>query len=288
MRGTSGPAKLICLFLKRINPQTCMMELARRSLADCKGLLLDLNGVFYVDDSPIAGGREAIEHLRAQGLPCRFTTNTTTSSLDTLHKKLTAMNLPIQKEEIFTPAQAAVLYLRREFGDDPACHLLLGDDSKQDFADLRQDHTNPDAIVIGDIGDRWNYQIMQRIFEMVTTFGARIIALHKGRYWQAGQGLRLDIGAFIAGLEYATGKEAIIIGKPERSFFELARADLNLPAESLGMIGDDIESDVGGAQRAGLKGLLVKTGKYRPELVARSSVRPDGVLDSIADLARLI
>ena len=284
-----------------------MMELARRTLSQCSGLLLDLNGVFYVDRDAIAGGREAIEHLRRRGIPCRYTTNTTTSSLDTLHKKLTGMNLPIEKNEIFTPAQAAVLYLRREFGDDPACHLLLDEDTKRDFADFRLDHTNPDAIVIGDIGDRWNYQIMQRLFEMVT-FGARIIALHKGRYWQApdarnpgnetnaatyasgatAPGLRLDIGAFIAGLEYATGKEAVVIGKPEPSFFEMARRDLNLPAESIAMIGDDIESDVGGAQRAGMQGVLVKTGKYRPELVARSSVQPDAVLESIADLTQLI
>ncbi|MEQ9365985.1 MAG: TIGR01458 family HAD-type hydrolase [Leptospirales bacterium] len=275
------------------------MELARRNLSRCKGLLLDLNGVFYVDDTPIPGGREAIEGLRERGLPCRFTTNTTTSSLDSLHRKLNALDLPIQKNEIFTPAQAAVVYLRREFGEDPALHLLLDEDTKQDFAGFRQDHTNPDAIVIGDIGDRWNYQIMQRLFEMVTTFGARIIALHKGRYWQAGAtpreneaaanpGLRLDIGAFIAGLEYATGKDAIVIGKPEPSFFDMARAELNIPAASLVMMGDDIESDVGGAQRAGLKGILVKTGKYRPELVARSQVRPDGVLESIADLAGLL
>ncbi len=272
-----------------------MMEMARRNLAQCEGLLLDLNGVFFVDDAAIAGGREAIAALRERGLPCRFTTNTTTSSLDTLHRKLSALDLPIEREEIFTPAQAAALYLRREFGSEAACHLLLGEDTKRDFAEFRQDHTNPDAIVIGDIGDRWNYQIMQHLFEMVTTFGARIIALHKGRYWQSSgdanggsPGLRLDIGAFIAGLEYATGKEAIVIGKPEASFFEMARADLKLPAGALAMIGDDIDSDVGGAQRAGLKGILVKTGKYRPEFVARSQVRPDGVLDSIADLARLI
>ncbi|MCR9140830.1 MAG: TIGR01458 family HAD-type hydrolase [bacterium] len=266
------------------------MELARRNLAQCEGLLLDLNGVFYVDDAAIPGGRAAIERLRSRGLACRFTTNTTTSSLDTLHRKLNSLDLPIQKDEIFTPAQAAVVYIRREFGDDPALHLLLDEDTKRDFADFRQDHTNPDAIVIGDIGDRWNYQIMQRLFEMVTTFGARIIALHKGRYWQAGapSGLRLDIGAFIAGLEYATGKPAVVIGKPETSFFEMARADLKLSGESLAMIGDDIESDVGGAQRAGLKGILVKTGKYRPEMVARSAVRPDGVLESIADLAHLL
>jgi len=253
----------------------------RATLQNTKGFLFDLNGVFYVDDQPIAGGKEAIEFVREKGLPCRFTTNTTTSSVQTLEDKLHRMGLPIQKEEILTPARSAALYLHKL--GNPSIHLVVAEDTKKDFAQFEQDHTSPDAIVIGDIGDRWNYQIMNKLFEMVV-YGARIVALHKSRYSQKDEGLHLDIGAFVTGLEYATGKEAVIIGKPSPDFFSSAAGDLDVPPSGITMVGDDINSDVGGAQEAGFRGVLVKTGKYRPELVAESGVEPDGTLESIAEL----
>ncbi len=249
-------------------------------------VLFDLNGVLYVGDSAIDGGRKAIECVRSRGLPCRFTTNTTTSSLDALHKKLTNLGLPIEKEEIFSPAQAACVYLEHHF-KNPTVHLIVADDTKKDFSAFPVAHTNPDAVIIGDIGDRWNYQIMNKLFEMIT-LGAQLVALHKSKYSQTTEGLHLDIGAFVAGLEYATGKDAVVIGKPSHSFFDAAREDLGVPAERMVMIGDDIDSDVGGAQNAGFRGVLVKTGKYRPELVARSKVQPDGVLESVAELVEIL
>ncbi|MCB1320401.1 MAG: TIGR01458 family HAD-type hydrolase [Leptospiraceae bacterium] len=249
-----------------------------------EALLIDLNGVLYVDDALIPGAVEAIETVRAKGIPCRFTTNSTTRSLESLHQNLIKLGLPIEREEILSPSYAAVLYLR-SLGN-PACHLIVAEDTKKDFAEFAESFTRPDVIVIGDIGERWNYPIMNKAFEMVM-YGAKIVALHKGKYWQVGNDLKLDIGAFISGLEYATGREALVIGKPSRSFFEMALTDLKVAPDRVIMIGDDIDSDVGGAQQAGMRGVLVKTGKYRPELVARSGIDPDGVLDSIADIETL-
>jgi HAD superfamily hydrolase (TIGR01458 family) len=152
-----------------------------------------------------------------------------------------------------------------------------------EFEEFPQSESRPQVVVIGDIGDRWNYALMNRLFRMLME-GAELVALHKSRYSQTEEGLRLDIGAFVAGLEYVTGREAILVGKPSPTFFRLAVLNLNLRPEEVAMVGDDIEGDVGGAQRSGLKGVLVKTGKYRPDVAARSRVRPDAVLDSIASL----
>ena len=114
--------------------------------------------------------------------------------------------------------------------------------------------------------------------------GAEIVALHKGRYWQTEHGLQVDIGVFVAGLEYATGKPATVIGKPSATFFRMGLKDLGVDPESVVMVGDDIEADVGGAQRAGVRGVLVRTGKYRPDDLERSDLAPDAVITSIADL----
>ena len=125
------------------------------------------------------------------------------------------------------------------------------------------------------------------LFEQLIA-GATLVALHKGRYYQGTDGLILDIGGFVSALEYAASVEAVVIGKPSPRFFQLAVSDMGLEPDEVVMIGDDIESDVGGAQRAGLRGVLVKTGKYREHLVRKSSVVPDQVIDSIADIPRVL
>ncbi len=254
------------------------------TLSDIKGILFDINGVFQVDNRPLEGAVETIQKIQAK-LPCRFVTNTTTQSRSTFHQSLVDIGLPISPSAIISAPYAAVLYLRQL--NHPACHLLLSEDVKSDFSEFPQSDTKPDVVVIGDIGTRWDYFIMNKVFKMLIK-GAELIALHKGKYWQAEGDLQLDIGAFIAGLEYASGQRATVVGKPSWSFFQLALAELELPAEKVVMVGDDIEADVGGAKKAGLRGILVKTGKYRRELVERSEVEPDLVLESVADLEYIL
>ncbi len=247
-------------------------------------MLFDIDGVLYVGQRPIEGAADTISYLKARGIPCRFTTNTTVLSNDSLYRKLVSLGLPIEKDEVFGSIRAAISYLRRY--DRPRCHFLLTDDPKQDFAEFPQSKDNPDFVVIGDLCKSWSYDVLHETFLMVMN-GARMVALHKGRYWQTESGLQMDIGAFVAGLEYVTGKSATIIGKPSRSFFELALADMGLPPEKVAMVGDDINSDIGGAQQAGMTGILVKTGKYRPDIFAKSEIKPDLVIGSVADLRQI-
>lgn len=246
-----------------------------------KGLLFDIDGVLYVGDQVIPGAIETIAALKARQFPCRFVTNTTTQSLSSLQKKLVAMGFAIDQQEIISPPSVAVEYLRRM--GQPTCWLLLNEDTKRDFKEFASCENAADAIVIGEIGDVWDYDLLNKAFAMIID-GAQLIALHKGRYWQVPEGLRLGIGAFVASLEYATGKQAVVVGKPSSSFFQRALDDLQLSPCEVAMIGDDVNSDIGGAQQCGMAGILVKTGKYRRELVACSPVQPDMVIESIADV----
>jgi HAD superfamily hydrolase (TIGR01458 family) len=249
------------------------------------GIFFDLDGVLHIGDEQIPGAAEALIHVKSKGIFCRFLTNTTTKSLVSLHKKVVNLGLPIEKNELFSAPQAAIHYLRRK--ERPSCHLVLADDTKADFAEFPRTDKNPEYVILGDIGISWDYTLLNSIFRMLIE-GSILIALHKGRYWQTEDGLRLDIGVFVAGLEYVTGREAIIMGKPSPAFYHMAMESTGLDPETVVMIGDDIESDVGGAQRAGIRGALVKTGKYREELVARSSVHPDAVISSVAELVNLL
>ena len=250
-----------------------------------RGFLFDLDGTVYIGDNPIPGAVETIQKLKHTGFTCRFLTNTTVRSIGSLHKKITGLGLPVELDEIITPTRNAITYLRNK--GNPSCHFLLTDDPLTDFEEFTRNDIDPDCVLVGDMAKSWNWEMINRVFNMILN-GSELLALHKGRFWQTDEGLRIDIGAFVAGLEYATGKEAIVFGKPSRIFFNMALESIGLPAEKVAMIGDDIISDIGGAQQCGIKGILVKTGKYREDFAARSGVTPDLVIDSVAELQNLV
>ena len=249
------------------------------------GLLFDLDGVMYVGDRVIDGAVETIRTVQVRGIPHRFVTNTTTKSREALSRKMQAMGLPVQAYEILSAPYAARLYLHQR--QPRSCYFLVSEAVRDEFREFATSEIEPEVVVIGDIGRAWNYDLVNQLFQQVMA-GADLIALHKGKYWQTPEGLCVDIGAFVAGLEYATGVEATVIGKPSPAFFESAILELDCPAEGIVMVGDDIDSDIGGAQRCGMRGFLVRTGKYRPEILAASSITPDAVLDSIVNLNEYI
>lgn len=254
-------------------------------LSRAKGFLCDLDGVLYVGRRPIEGAVETIRLLRSRNIPFRFLTNTSTRSIESLHRVIREMGFPIEKSELFSSVRAGKEYLSKL--GQPGCHFLLAEDTLKDFESFPMNNIDPEFVVVGDIGDAWTYQRMNEAFNMLVN-GAELIAMHKGRFWQTPQGLKMDEGAFVVGLEYCSGKTARVMGKPSRKMFELALEDMGLAASDVAMIGDDLINDIQGAQQAGIAGVLVRTGKYRKELVAASSVKPDLIIDSINSLPALL
>ncbi len=250
-------------------------------MARISGLLIDLDGTVYNDSVPIPGAVDAIRWLRGMDVPFRFLTNTTMKSRGTLQQKLAGMGIHVAKEEIFSAAYAGLLYVRQT--PSASCHLLILDDAKKEYANVRSESEMVDYVVVGDLGDEMTFAKLNKAFRCLFN-GAKLVALQKNRYWLSDQGYTLDAGAFVALLEYAANTEAILIGKPAPAFFKLALKDLRLPAEEVLMIGDDIEADVGGAQTVGMRAALVRTGKFRQEDLARANIRPDFLLDSLAHL----
>jgi HAD superfamily hydrolase (TIGR01458 family) len=250
-------------------------------IGSLRGILADMDGVWFVEDRPLPGAADALSRIRARGLPLRLVTNTTTRTCAQLAAKMRAMGLEVDEREIVSPPDTALGYL--ESRGVRRVRLVLSETLRPAFARF-EEGDRPEALVIGDIGNRWNYELMSDLFRDVLG-GAEIVALHKGRYWQVEGGLALDIGAFVAGLEYATGKTATVIGKPSPEMYRAALASLGLSPGDVCMIGDDVHHDIAGAQAAGIRGVLVKTGKYRGDLIARSGITPDLVVDSIAAVA---
>jgi HAD superfamily hydrolase (TIGR01458 family) len=248
-------------------------------------LLIDLDGVLYVEEERIPGAVEALERLRGRGLALRFVTNTTAHSRHRTLEKLARLGFSVADQELVTPAGLAVQHCRERGHERVA--LVMNEEVKRDFAELEETPSAADAVIIGDLGEAFGYDVLNHAFRHVMN-GAELIALQKNRYWMRADGLSLDVGPFVAAVEFATGTQAYVVGKPARAFFDQVLTDLGVSAAATAMIGDDIESDIGGALRAGLAAILVRTGKYREERVRESRIEPTAVVGSIADVPPLL
>lgn len=223
-----------------------------------KGVLLDLSGVLYTGDEVIPGAIEAVGKLRKQQMPVRFITNTTRSPGQKTVNKLVKMGFHISEEEIFTAPMAARQYIL-DRGLSP--YLLIHPDLVPEFTDISQG--KPDCVLIGDAAGEFTYQNMNHAFRLLLQ-GADLLAMGINRYFREGDNYSLDAGPFVNALEYASGKKATVLGKPSPDFFMTAVKSMDCEAGEVIMVGDDVESDVIGALRSGIEGILVRTGKYRP------------------------
>lgn len=198
---------------------------------------------------------------------------------------LARLGFDVAAGDLVTPAALAVRHCLHQGRRRVA--LVMNETVKEDFAELEEVAAGAEAVIVGDLGSAFGYDVLNRAFRAVMD-GAQLVALQKNRFWLTPDGLSLDVGPFVAALEYATGREAFVVGKPAAGFFATVLADLGVEPAAGVMVGDDVESDVGGALRAGLAGVLVRTGKYRADAVRASGVRPTVVVDSIADVPALL
>ncbi len=251
-----------------------------------RAVLLDIDGVLFTGTEPIPGASEALLSLQKREIPYRFISNGTRKNRVRVLDRLSRLAVPLTEDLIITPAIAAIEYLKEN--GYTSCTLLTTDELRQDFIAAGITVTDDAPVLV--VGDAWNgftYESVNRAFRHVMG-GASLIALEKDRFWKDGGSLSLGAGAFVAGLEYASGKEALLMGKPSSAFFEMALHQLGVePGETL-MVGDDIVSDIGGARGCGINGVLVMTGKCSREILEASSIRPDWVLPSVADLPALL
>jgi HAD superfamily hydrolase (TIGR01458 family) len=241
--------------------------------------------VVYVQDEVVPGAAEALESLRSRGIPIRLVTNTTMRPARSILERLERLGIEADPTELLTPATLAASRCA-EAGYESVSLVVL-DDLREDLEGLEENDGSVDAVIIGDLGEGWDYDVLNRAFRQLMD-GAALIALQKNRYWETSDGLSLDAGPFVSALEYATGREAEVVGKPSPAFFELALGELGVSADRAAMVGDDVEADVGGAMEAGLAGILVRTGKYREDLVKESGIEPTATVDSITHVPELL
>jgi HAD superfamily hydrolase (TIGR01458 family) len=247
-------------------------------------ILLDVDGVLHVSGEPIPGAAQAVRELRDAGHRLRFVTNGTTRSKAQLATELGALGIEIDVAEVQTTADAAVAALKGKRVLALVMHALI-----HDLEELEIVGDGADAVLIGGADDSpetnlvFSYMNLARAFAEIE-LGAELYCLHRNRWWQTRRGPLLDSGCFVAGLEYAAQTEAIVLGKPSAAYFDAACKALDAEPAMTWMVGDDLETDVVGARGVGMRSVLVRTGKFRPDVVEASRVQPDGIVSSIAHL----
>ena len=249
-------------------------------------ILLDVDGVLHVSGEVIPGAPEAVDRLRRDGHRLRFVTNTTTRSRAQLGDELRAMGIAVDDEEIQTTAHAAARALKGKRVLALTMHAIVGD-----LEGIELVGEGADAVLLGGADETpetnlvFSYMNLARAFHELEA-GADLYALHRNRWWQTKRGPLLDAGAFVAGLEYAAEVEATILGKPSPAYFAAAAEALDADPELTWIVGDDLEADIVGGHGVGMRTVLVRTGKFRPDAVEASKVRPDGIVSSLGHLPR--
>jgi phospholysine phosphohistidine inorganic pyrophosphate phosphatase len=251
-----------------------------------QAILFDLDGVLYQGDALLAGAAETVAWARNEGIPHLFLTNTSSRPRAAIAEKLSRLGIDVPPSQILAPPAAARAWLEAEGIKDLA--LFAPEATAEDFVGLTllpaDAERGAGAVVVGDPGEGWSFQTLNRAFRLLVAKPApRLLALGMTRYWHAQGGLQLDAGPFVAALHYASGIEPVVLGKPAPAFFDAAIAVLGSTAARTLMIGDDIRGDVAGAQRAGLRAALVRTGKFRPSDL-HGDIRPDAVFSGIGEL----
>ncbi|MFI1808902.1 TIGR01458 family HAD-type hydrolase [Streptomyces sp. NPDC020422] len=254
-----------------------------------RAALLDIDGVLTVSWKPLPGAVRALEQVREAGLKVALVTNNTSRTRQSIAERLGGLGFDVDGGDVLTAPAATAAYLRRHF-PGARCLLLNSGDVRDDLGGVtlvEEGAGDVDVVVLGGAGPEFGYEALNRVFRHLGR-GARLVAMHRNLYWRTEGGLDLDTGAFLAGLEKAARVEAEVTGKPAPAFFASALEHLGVDAAEAVMVGDDIESDVLAAQRSGITGVLVRTGKYLPETHRAASGTPDHVLDSFADLPALL
>ena len=251
-----------------------------KPLAPVQGVIFDIDGVLEYQGRVYPGAVETITHLKAKGIAVRFLTNSTLKSRVSCAQKLRASGFAAEDHEVITASYATAHYLRAL--KPRSIWVLLEREGLDEFKGFVQDEQNPEYVVIGDNRNRFDFDHMNRALRLIFQ-GAKLIGMIDELIDESLGDLELNVGSWVRMLETASGVKALYIGKPNPYAFEITLETMSVPKEAVIMVGDRVLSDILGAQRAGIRSVLVKTGEFSKEDL-NAGIQPDYSIDSIASL----
>ena len=260
------------------------------------GVLFDIDGVLVTSWRPLPGASETLRMLADRQIACSFLTNTTTRTRAQIAQAMSSAGMDVRPDSVITAAVLTADYVRTHH-PGARCVLVNNGDIAEDMpgidiVDIDDVSGAPDVILLGGAGPEYSHLTLSRIYDWMTQ-GVPVVAMHRSTAWNTAEGLRIDTGMYLIGMEETSGRKAVAVGKPAPAGFEVAAARLGVDPEEMYMVGDDLNNDVLAAQVVGMTGVLVRTGKFRQDTLDRwaadeFAMQPNHVIDSVADLPRLL
>ena len=269
------------------------------------GVLFDIDGVLVTSWQPIPGAIETLRALAGHRIACSYLTNTTTRTRAQIAAALAAAGMNVRPDEVITAAVLTADHVRANY-PGARCFLVNSGDVAEDMPGLdiveldivelgAADHSAagaPDVVLLGGAGPEYTHLTLSRVYEWMTQ-GVPVVAMHRSTVWRTTDGLRIDTGMYLIGMEEASGRKAVAVGKPAPAGFQAAAARLGVEPDDMVMVGDDLHNDVLAAQVVGMTGVLVRTGKFAQDALNRwaadeFAMQPNHVIDSVADLPALL
>jgi HAD superfamily hydrolase (TIGR01450 family) len=260
------------------------------------GVLFDIDGVLVTSWQPIPGAAETLRLLDDQRIACSYLTNTTTLTRLQIASALSEAGMNVRPDEVITAAVLTADYVRAHYPGARCFLVNCGDIAVDmpgvDIVDCRTPGEAPEVILLVGAGPEYDHRTLSRVYEWMTQ-GVPVVAMHRSMAWETTEGLRIDTGTYLIGLEAASGRKATAVGKPAPAGFLAAAARLGVDPDEMYMVGDDLNNDVLPAQVVGMTGVLVRTGKFRTDTLERwdadeFAMQPNHVIDSVADLPALL
>lgn len=254
-------------------------------LSTVRGFLLDMDGTFYLSDRLLEGALRFIDLLREQKKEFLFLTNNSSKHRRQYAEKISRLGLPISEELVLTSGEATALYLKRQH---PGARLfVVGTPSLEE--ELRQHgfqlvEQEPDFLVLG-FDTTLTYQKLWTLCDFVRA-GIPYIATHPDFNCPTETGWMPDVGAMIAFVKAATGKEPdLVVGKPNCLIVDAAATKMKLPVNQLAMVGDRLYTDIALGQSSGIVTVLVLSGETKIENLKDSPFQPDYTFQNLAGVA---
>jgi HAD superfamily hydrolase (TIGR01450 family) len=263
------------------------------------GVLFDIDGVLTTSWEPIPGAAETLRALNSHQIACSYLTNTTTRTRQQIADALGRAGMQVRADEVITAAALTAEYVRQTH-PHARCFLVNSGDISEDMpgvdvvasTDFGVDDGAPDVVLLGGAGPEYDHLTLSRVYDWMAQ-GVPVMAMHRSTSWNTTEGLRIDTGMYLIGMEQTSGRKATAVGKPAPEGFLAAASRLGVDPDQMFMIGDDLNNDVLAAQVVGMTGVLVRTGKFRQDTLDRwaadeFAMQPNHVIDSVADLPELL
>ena len=253
-------------------------------LKNIDGILCDIDGTLYFKGEAIEGAIDTVSLIKDLGIKILFFTNTDSKSPQKIYSILKDFGFKIKEDEIFSPIIALKEFLAKY--PRKKIFLVTTKEVAREFQqfDIIGENETPDFVIVGDFQDDWDVNRLNRAFQHVLQ-GATLLGTQGNIFYLDREGNPvIDTGSFVEMIAHATRTNAKIFGKPSKEYFEQAIELVEVPRESIVVIGDDYESDIQGAFNAGLKAILVKTGKGKYFNSGDGKKLPDLIIPSINSL----